>query len=736
MRFASRAPLCKIAFALAPVCLLALPSAASAAPAICVPQAVGVPGNSGPPVWWDPGDLYSSTLPTDKDPRWKGALRIAHGSGFDERVSLRALYHPSQPDGQPHLFLSWKVEAANYSSTVQRVMVAFAPVCTRESPCDENERYVIAADLGHSNGAAAREVASSPAWFETYLYEFSGSTNASGQEIYDAVASKPAWLSDARIWYSSDPAEMTWSVNLLVPIDDNLADGLPITDDFYMTYGTRIRSALGPSLATYPRDQMCGGSCPIDSSFSHDPVFTNQALVPLRDYWSAFHLGTNAECVEGISLSAQDIGILPEGAADPLTATLDYSIDREDENIFVARPENNTGATVGASTLRAVFRMANWGSTPTGGTIIDEGQWLDIYDDRPGEPPILNSSDILDGDKGVLEAEWHPETNTEMCLFGASGAGDCTGITEKAKHQCILVELMSNGGNYLFTNDSVHRNMNFIDAEAGASSFAFQAFISPRGAPRLPNGISRGVYVRVDARNMPKAVDPKDYERMIGKLDERFAKWRETGGSYADLARFMPTMIFHVYHETGERASDREYEGAPVLREQAAFGLFVNPPRKFMPEGWRVAIDGAVQIDEDLYRMEVSDFGTAVVQTRLKALSKDDMKFRSPDFYWRSEKHEDTRCMELDPELCEALNKPQSKKVYFGDALPVLHGDETEAYGADEAFGDGDVPPTAGCQAAPGGNAGSLGTLLLGLMVAAWLGLRRRASVIARRPRR
>ena len=333
---------------------------------------------------------------------------------------------------------------------------------------------------------------------------------------------------------------------------------------------------------------------------------------------------------------------------------------------------------------------------------------------------MLNNGDILDGNKGVMQTEWHPETEREMCLYDAPGAVNCAGIPKKGPHQCVMVELKSHGGNYVFTNDSVHRNMNFVDAAAGAE-MALEAFITPTGALRIPDRRERYVYVQIDRRNLQVQVDPKEYERMIGELEGRRKRWQEERGSYADLARFMPTLAIHVYHETGEIDRNKEKE---VLEDQASFGLFVNPPRSEIPLGWGLAIDGAVEIAPDLYKMRISDVGTAVVRVRMKALTSKDPKFDRGDPAWRSKDHKDTRCEKLDEKECE---QPSGKQLLsLAPGLDQAAGD-VDGFDDLENIDDAGAPEAGGCQSVPAAGGSAVSLLLLGLALLGWYALRRRA---------
>lgn len=253
-------------------------------------------------------------------------------------------------------------------------------------------------------------------------------------------------------------------------------------------------------------------------------------------------------------------------------------------------------------------------------------------------------------------------------------------------------------------------------------SLALEAFITPRGAPRIPERRERYVFVQADLRHMPVQVDPKEYERMIGDLDKRRKRWHEERGNYADLARLVPTVAIHVFHETGQfDGKDKQ-----VLKDQASFGFFVNPPRKVIPRGWGLAIDGAVEVAPNLYKMRVSDIGTAIVRVRLKALTDKDPKFDRGDPAWRSKAHKDTRCEKLDERECEqpggkqllSLSSELDQAAGYGDA---------DGFDDLENIDDAGAPEASGCQSVPAAGGSAVSLLLLGLALLGWYALRRRA---------
>jgi hypothetical protein len=80
--------------------LVTLRTRESHAQPYCVPNAIGVPGNPGPPAWW------TSPQPLD-DPRWQGAL--GNSTGLGDQAEVRAVtYNDGTKD---YIVLSFQVKA-------------------------------------------------------------------------------------------------------------------------------------------------------------------------------------------------------------------------------------------------------------------------------------------------------------------------------------------------------------------------------------------------------------------------------------------------------------------------------------------------------------------------------------------------------------------------------------------------------------------------------------------------
>src|SRR5688572_20253507 len=94
-----KCPSCLIAVAMV-LALVTLRTRDVRAQPYCVPNAVGVPGNPGPPAWW------TSPQPLD-DPRWQGAL--GNSTGLGDQAEVRAVtYNDGTKD---YIVLFFQVKA-------------------------------------------------------------------------------------------------------------------------------------------------------------------------------------------------------------------------------------------------------------------------------------------------------------------------------------------------------------------------------------------------------------------------------------------------------------------------------------------------------------------------------------------------------------------------------------------------------------------------------------------------
>src|SRR2546421_12593749 len=91
--------------ALAAVSLAAVTAVEAAAPKMCIPQAIGVPGQPGAADWWTAGQNVYTLFDKPSDPRWRGAMSLDYGIGTTSDAELRAQF--DQQGGTTYLLLSW-----------------------------------------------------------------------------------------------------------------------------------------------------------------------------------------------------------------------------------------------------------------------------------------------------------------------------------------------------------------------------------------------------------------------------------------------------------------------------------------------------------------------------------------------------------------------------------------------------------------------------------------------------
>jgi hypothetical protein len=373
-------------------------------------------------------------------------------------------------------------------------------------------------------------------------------------------------------------------------------------------------------------------------------------VYPDPSTWRTFQFSSgpsDATCATaGVSLDWTQIGTLN---ADP------HQISLVSANTFIARPQNNSGAAIPTGAITARFRLANWGSSPSG--------W------EAGVDPNVLWSTIPGGDAvptgGIINDDTLATNTTgnhfQWTVSGADLAAFQNGT--RLLHQCMLVELTSSLANLQFANNSVRRNMDFVNA----SKFERQARLTIKGLkPIAPAG--RDMYIWIETLNMPaKAVQggpPPQLKTTIpgtpvtdptrppqigvfktnaaaplppapgynppqdGKpvpvpdgegLQALLAKGEVT---QQQIEAVVPMYIAHVYHDTGQKL---RFGGVdrPVLGTQDSFEYIVT--HKGDLYGWehQLTAQGSVleQIAPDFYRIhDVPNDGTVTVTSTILAL--------------------------------------------------------------------------------------------------------------------
>ena len=568
----------------------------------CIPNAPGVPGLSGQPPTWVPGGAYPQRTELD-DPRWRGAYR----RNFDDGVVFRAVY--DETGGQKSLYLSWNA--------------VFVPEL-------DDTHDVLYLGLRASGGADAMVI-------RIEAHGAPGSATAGAVDAIDVYewssgswsprATEPTWIAaSARLWmeqlYGPLGTEGSFAVQLVVPITTSggLFDdaGPEIGDDpdvwYYVTGGGGvgpIELIEVPDLSTTTGD-LLGNDFPDPAGWDRLSTIPGDAACPTTG---------------GVALQSSDVGTTNSPVSQILYET-DPALPKP-TNTFVARPRNYTGSPIAIGDIRARFRIANWGSVAD-----PNADWVDI----PGGGLVASGSSI----PAIAAGNPPPATNPIQFDWQLGNDDIDDFITGSTPHKCILVEL--DGPNLTFFNESVYRNMDFVEA----SRFERAAEISIRGLEPT-GGTHRDVYLALERLNMPEVVQPRDGEDVVeipdygGREDDQPNVRARAAGAKGltrtvsrkealDLAKrgllppdviqtFMPTYRVHVYYDTG-----RTHDGEPVLRPQATYGYFVEHDGPLV--GWSDALQAPPdaelkQLRDRFYQIVVPHNGSTVVSTVIEAREDD-----------------------------------------------------------------------------------------------------------------
>lgn len=586
--------------------------------ALCIPEAIGVPGLNGqPPTWpgidalnghdaWTASHSVSTPLGLD-DPRWQGHLSIGYpaieptptsccggsaststgfGSATEEDVVFRVLYDAVGADR--FVYLSWWVKADDVNSILDdAIHVGFAraagdAIVLRITPAT-SPATVSAAPVGPVS---------------IFTASAGGGPVGPWNENSGAV---PSWIAqNTHAWL--DSVSHRWAVQMRVPIGAGAVDThLDLADTFRMWFEVSVELP-GDLLAPYswPRDACVGDFCGFPSVLN----------VPDPAQWGEFHLRSGpadpaCDTTGFVKLSTYNVG-----TTNSPTSKMNLISDNE----FEAKPENLTGSTVNPGEINAEFRIADWGS------IADpNAPWTPIPATGGSTNPASNAGTIADGTLGSITMRWQLSAS-EAAMFQPTGT--------KPKHQCILVTL---SGAHVFNPASVWRNMDFVSA----SRFERVATLSNVGLGRSPvPGTPRPAYILVEKLNMPpvprdapdrdEGFDPKrDLDRRrtaaVGRDDPKGMRAAAAKVLGDPKIRFeqQPTIRYHVFHDTGLDVT-REGRTLRVVRPGTAFGFHVDHEGDL--DGWRDEIQGATPLSHRFYRIEIPEESTVKINTVVEAV--------------------------------------------------------------------------------------------------------------------
>jgi hypothetical protein len=588
---------------------------------VSIPSAAGVPGISGPPIWFSGEATFNPNL---DDVRWRGAVKRTFGSGTGGSNYFRATQATVGP--QKFIYLTFRAAFVQQlsdaddliyfglrkhndaSAMVVRITAHGASFTPAGPPSGNNPANVAAVDIWTLSGG-----------------------------VWTFQAMTPTWINQhARMWLQNagdvlaDPNNR-WGVQLRIPA--NTVGG--ITDN------------SGPNLGTdfdmwYLIKGVTGGNPTILADYRTAGTTTQNDLdnldFPQPNQWDEFQLTSAAATSGGVAISWGDVVVQNVAHGE---GTL---IDNHANNTFVARPRNYSVANIPAGQINATFRIANWGSVVGNPNMPDfsTGSW-DYVPGNSEVTPVISGSDV-----GPIPAGTNPPATSPIALTAMMNLS----VPPKSLHQCVLVTL--SGANINFLNDAIYQNMNFD----GASMLAREAEISVVGLKAFAP-TPRDVYLAIEKLNMApngRADEGKFLQASMDRLmrrgdqalGEKLKRARsilsdiptgetqaerlqtmvrilsEVGVTEEELDQLFPTFRVHAYHDTGERVPRPDGTLRPVLKEQSSFGIYAYHEGTL--EGWASSIQGAQRIEENLYLIPVPNDGVAKINIIVQAVEERDQR--------------------------------------------------------------------------------------------------------------
>ena len=415
-----------------------------------------------------------------------------------------------------------------------------------------------------------------------------------------------------------------WAFQIRVPLNTNLAPAgrpavtLPSNASFKMWYQVQATvTDAGGAIAVVPYPW--SGTASTNNNINIIPAgLTAPDVAPA---------GSPGGCAAGVTLQRSQIGIEDvTTAAERGTIQLDLTGNPPDvsqpahQNMFYPRPNVSTLTAAQLGTLRARFRLANWGTqftvpTPNSWKIIPGGEQVNYL----GPSGVFTHSEF--------RFRWPPPSNQFLTalidgvkLFNSSG-----GTQGQNSHQCLLVEMTSTDPSVIFAKSSEFNNLWAVNA----STFSTKAVVSVEGMePISPQ--PRDVYLYLQANAMPQVVDDKYRRGMASWFEKRqdnVLRATADGPSVQpvrDVLDFAPSYQVHSYYDTGKTMDFEDGSKLKVLRPMTSFGYVVSHEGPLV--GWETRLYGAKKLTDVLYLVAVPNNGSVRVTTALQGRQSADEK--------------------------------------------------------------------------------------------------------------
>jgi hypothetical protein len=606
-----------VRFAAVLACATLLGAASVLAQPLCIPPAIGVPGDPNKAPGWFTG--APGALDTDGfvDPRWNGALGIGHEAGEAQFRAVRAV-----ESGTSYVYVSLRAHTDLQGSDLATTRGDEVSIGLADSTGANAYRITMRLNTTAASASSTPDVI---AWSDATgsftgrvavkLFErWTGTAWAPLRTEYTTTPVPaerpmlPAWLVDTtRLWVSCVPSSCVadgakWTVQLRIPLGAAAPPGGTITDSTYAA-GLPLDGAMRAfhRIGTYAS---VGTPVPVDVVthyvWPQVPIVSGGTVYkpePVPSEWPDVSVDPVATCAGSITLASH-------AAITTTSATSSTTI--VDPTTFVVTPTNNTPGNVLNEHVQATLRIADWGSA-----VGDSPDWTEVCKTDPADATSTPPGAVSAGDNLNLRCNWDVP---DVCDY--IDTGSCAGppLATHYRHQCILAQLAPAAGasQLVFDREAYWNNMNVREA----SIVEDLAKVSVRGLPALPGG--RDVYLYVETINMPVPPDRRnpDLERLSQELDEKLAQQYANGLlDAAVLEQRLATYRVHVFHDTGELDN-----GARVLNPQPSFGMYLHHKGPF--DGWRheLSSPGLTKLGAGLYKLHLANDAVAEVKVKIESV--------------------------------------------------------------------------------------------------------------------
>jgi hypothetical protein len=617
----------KLAIAAA-IAVLTCPGLVAAAPAaagteLCVPQALGVPGDVSPlPEWWNPAV-------TTKEQRWTGATRsetpsISAGTPMAwsrviwDRASHTAFFHYTvKSDPSINADLDHVVMVLSDAAGQPALFVQLDPwnACVDAASPDG------IADACEAAGAAIPTVGVKYATPESPTSADNWTNVSTTNPLASFSVARP-WVIAGRRNVGSPTAPMyvfDWEVQLAVQIPVDASGEAGASARLFASVLVQAGSATGGNNLQFP--VFCNASSPTSLMSCQVTGTTDNARADgIPDVLARWEpLKTSQQCA-GVSIDRMNVG----SDHNPTTGTLDgvpyvfpgNEIPRTSGAHLRAGIRNGMGRTLQPGEVTARFRIAGWGAT------FSDATWQEV-----GTASLVGSLGGVDTTHPSGQVAYMPGQGTlGMTSLYAPGSSIVY------DHQCVHVQLEGHaaaGQELRFANDSVYRNMDLVPA----SMFRRNAEINLAGMPEPE--VPRRVLLLVDTRDMPapgqcwvmpEHDDVPQFSRAFGcwEPDQQMVPPRlateENKRDGVDSPERLPTWAAHAFVETGATV---ESEGVanPIWLPFSGWGYYVQHSGQVT--GWEHRLHGAQHLADaphNIYMIETPPNRIVTVATTIRTV--------------------------------------------------------------------------------------------------------------------